>query len=102
MRNSFTITIAILLILVAVFYENLAVLAERAVWFVKTDAKTLIRVLMVSTGLILLFPEALAPIKAFTSSLEKSLKDLKFKWYIRACAIRNKRALQRLKKDLPR
>lgn len=102
MRNSFTITIAILLILVAVFYENLAVLAERAVWFVKTDAKTLIRVLMVSTGLILLFPEALAPIKAFTSSLEKSLKDLKFILYLHSCAIRNKRALQQLKKYLPR
>ncbi|MEM1606231.1 MAG: hypothetical protein QXW41_08320 [Fervidicoccaceae archaeon] len=102
MRNPLTITIAILLILVAVFYENLAVLAERAVWFVKTDAKTLIRVLMVSTGLILLFPEALAPIKAFTSSLEKSLKDLKFIWYLHSCATRNKHALQQLKKDLPR
>lgn len=98
MRNPLTITIAILLILVAVFYENLAVLAERAVWFVKTDVKTLIRVLMVSAGLILLFPEALAPIKAFTSSLEKSLTDLKFIWYLRSCKIRNKRALQQLKK----
>lgn len=102
MRNSLTITIAILLILVAVFYENLAVLAERAVWFVKTDAKTLIRVLMVSTGLILLFPEALAPIKAFTSSLEKSLKDLKFIWYLRSRKKQNERALQQLKKYLPR
>lgn len=96
MRNSLTTTIAMLLILVALFYENLAVLAERVVWFTKTDVKTSIRVLMIFTGLIMLFPEVLAPIKAFTSSLKKSLAELRFISYLRSCKKRNKDARRRL------
>lgn len=99
MRNSFTITLGIMLILIALFYEGLEALVGRVVQFVVVDTKTVIRMVVISVGVVMLFPEVLAPVKAFTLSLRKGLADLRFYRYLAYCKRRNKLAAEQLKNE---
>ncbi|MEM1703107.1 MAG: hypothetical protein QW732_07070 [Zestosphaera sp.] len=99
MRNSFTVALGVTLILVALFYEGLEALAGRVVQFVVTDTKTVIRAVVISVGVVMLFPEVLAPVKTFTSSLRRGIAELRFYRYLAYSKRRNKLAAEQLKNE---
>ncbi|MEM2352092.1 MAG: hypothetical protein QXT26_06770 [Thermoproteota archaeon] len=110
-RNLFTITCGLILLIVGFFGEQLTTLVGVVPTIASTNPRLMLRVLLVSGGMLLIFPELAKPLIVFGSAvknglhetiedIESKIKEVRIRNYLKEQALRNRQALRRLKREL--
>lgn len=91
------LTIGILIILIALFSDQLTNIIANISEIAQKNTGIVIRILLFIIGLMIIFPNTLAPLTAYFNKIRSNIEEMSFYLYLLNRKIRNRQAYSNLK-----